>query len=179
MTMRILGVAVLCLGLTGCFTSPKALIESAQAEFPVTAPMEIGDLHADGTSSLRRLEKQDGVYVLVDPNGTKDGKPAREVKHRFVVRGIGDGLFVVQRFPDSGALQCPCTFGLLEMKDRRVAVFDFDNFGSAPQLNEDEMVRFGVTVESGSYQLSSFEKTAALFRLLLERPRPDDVYQLK
>lgn len=177
--MRILTVALLSVALGGCFVSPKALIEPAQAEFPVATPTEIGDLHADGTSSPLRLEKKDGVYVLIDPNVTKDGKSTVEVRHRFVVRGIGDGLFVVQRFPDSGALQCPCTFGLVELKSGRVAVYDFDNFGSAPQLSEDEIARFGITSEGASYQLSSFEKTAALFRLLLERPRPDDIYQLK
>ena len=179
MTMRILSVAVLCVGLGGCFISPKVLIEPAQAEFPVAAPMELGDLRADGTSSPRRLEKQDGVYVLIDPNATKDGKPTSEIKHRFVVRGIGDGLFVVQRFPDTGALACPCTFGLVEIKGQRIAVYDFDSFGSAPQLSDDEIARFGITIDGGSYRLSSFEQTAALFRLLLERPRPDDIYQLK
>ena len=55
MTMRFLGVAMVCVGLGGCFTSPKALIEPVQAEFPVAAPVEIGDVLADGTSRPLQL----------------------------------------------------------------------------------------------------------------------------
>jgi len=179
MTLRILAVVALCAGLGGCFTSAAPLIPPAQAEFPVAAPAEIDSVHADGTSSPLWLERQADVYVLVDRGGKKDGKPSVEVKHRFVVRGIGGGLFVAQRFPDSGALACPCMYGLIEMKGGRISVYDFEDFGSSQQLSDEEIARYGITIEDGNYQLSSFDATAQLFRVLLERPRPDNVYRLK
>lgn len=169
--------AMFAFGLTGCFVSPTPLIAPGEAEFPVTTPKVVGDLHADGTSSPLRLERQGGVYVLIDANAKKDGKTAPEVKHRFVVRGIGNGIFVAQRFGDNGA--CPCVFGLIEMSGNRLSVYEFDSFGSSQQLSPEEMALYGVTVEDTSYRLSSFAQTAALFRALLERPRPDEVYVLE
>ena len=169
--------ALFSFGLTGCFVSPTPLIAPGEAEFPVATPKVVDDMHADGTASPLRLERQGGVYVLIDRNAKKDGKTVPEVKHRFVVRGIGDGLYVAQRFGDNGV--CPCTFGLIEMAGKRIGAYEFGSFGSSQQLSPEEMARYGVTVEGTSYRLSSFEKTAALFRSLLERPRPDDVYVLE
>jgi hypothetical protein len=65
------------------------------------------------------------------------------------------------------------------MTGSRVEVHDFENFGSSAQLSAEEIARYGLTVEDTNYRVSSFEKTAALFRLLLERPRPDNVYEIK
>jgi hypothetical protein len=169
--------AMFAFGLAGCFVSPTPLIAPHEAEFPLATPKVIGDVHADGTSSPLRLERQGGVYVLMDANAKTDGKTVPEVKHRFVVRGIGNGLFVAQRFGDNGA--CPCVFGLIEMSGNRLGVYEFDSFGSSQQLSPEEMARHGVTVDGTSYRLSSFAQTAALFRALLERPRPDEVYVLE
>lgn len=176
-TLRAAIAALISFGLTGCFVSPTPLIAPREAEFPVATPKVIGNVHADGTSSTLRLERQGDAYVLIDPNAKKDGKTVPEVKHRFVVRGSGNGLYVAQRFGDNGA--CPCVFGLIEVSGNRFGVHEFDSFGSSQQLSPEEMARYGVTVDDTSYRLSSFEKTAALFRALLERPRPDEVYVLE
>jgi hypothetical protein len=178
--MRAFGAAALCLGLGGCFISPTPLITPEQAEFPVATPTTIDSIRADGTSVKLRLERQGDIYVLIDPDPKADGAPSPpEVKHRFVARGIGDGLFVIQRLQDKGGFDCPCTFGLAAMKGRRVEVYDFENFGSSAQLSAEEIARYGLAVEDTSYRVSSFEKTADLFRLLLERPRPDNIYEIK
>jgi hypothetical protein len=156
------------------------LIGREQAEFPVATPTTVDSIRADGTSVPLRLERQGNIYVLIDPHPNADGKPSLpEVKHRFVARGIGDGLFMVQRLQDKGGFDCPCTFGLVVMTAKRVEVYDFENFGSSAQLSAEEVARYGLTVEDTNYRVSSFEKTAALFRMLLERPRPDNVYELE
>ena len=175
--LRAATAALFSFGLTGCFISPTPLIAPGEAEFPVATPKVIADMHADGTSSPLRLERQGDAYVLIDPDAKKDGKTVPEVKHRFVVRGIGDGLYVVQRFGDNGT--CPCTFGLIETSGNRIGAYEFDSYGASQQLSPEEMALYDVTVQDNSYRVSSFEKTAALFRSLLKRPRPDDVYVLQ
>lgn len=176
---KMLASIVVALFLGGCFTSEKPLIAPAEAEFPISTPREMSRLFANGTKTTYRLDKRDGAYVLAP---AQEASGENNDQHRFVLRGIGDGLFLAQQYGVKDQLACPCVYGLVQLKDNQVAVHEFEGYGKAPQLTPEEMVQFGVSVPSdnaGNYVVSSFDKTAALFRALLARPRPDSIYEIK
>ncbi len=178
--MRLLLIALMSLGLAACFTSEKPLIAAHEAEFPIATPTEItAQIRGTGPKNFR-LERRGDSYALIDPNAKKGGKTVETVLHYFVMRSIGNDMFIAQKYVNEKAECRPCYYGLVQLVGKRIAVHEFEHFGARVLLSDEELARFGVSADKPvDYQVSSLDKTAALFRYLLERPRPDRVYTLR
>lgn len=179
MWKRLLFTAPMGLALGGCFTSTTPLIAPHEAAFPIATPATVGALRADGTADPLRLERRAGAYQLIDPNAKNDGKPAEALKYHFILRAIGEGVYLAQNYADGGEATCPCTYGAVVLKGGRVDLHLFEDYGTSLQLSAEELSAYGIALDENNYRLSSFDKAAALFRKLLERPRPDKVYDVK
>jgi hypothetical protein len=179
--MRFVLVLLMTLPLAACFVSEKPLIALDEAQFPIATPTTI-TLQSGMESEAKRyrLERHNNAYELIDLDAKKDGKKVEQLVDRFVVRSIGGDMYLVQRLFGS-KLECGtrCEYGLVQIAGKRIAVYQFSSFGGMVLLTADEIARFGLTPTTGGhYKLSSFEKTGALFRYLLERPRPERTYQM-
>ena len=178
--MRLLLIVLMSLGLAACFTGEKPLIAAHEAEFPIATPTEItAQIRGSGPKNFR-LERRGGSYALIDPNSKKGDKIVETVLHYFIMRSIGNDMFIAQKYVNAKAECRPCYYGLIRLVGKRIAVHEFEHFGERVLLTDEELARFVLTAKNKvDYEVSSFENTAALFRYLLERPRPDRVYMLR
>jgi hypothetical protein len=122
-----LSVALLCLGVAGCFTSKAPLIEADQAVFPHD---RIVFVTADRPEDRLTLQRDGDVY-LFRPN-TDDERYAR-----LRLKDVGDGLYVAQLQSPPGDEDPGPLYAVLAVSDDKVASYAAikpDDFEAVPGL---------------------------------------------
>ena len=160
MRRGVLATVILCAGLGGCFVSNKPFITPETADHPFPAEAVVTATTAN--LHTRHLEMMGPFYFIDDPVGS----------HVFLVKKMGDGLYVAQ---ECG--QTHCDYSLLAVGEKQVEQYDF---ADACKDNLAELQKDGLVVaqnDEGDCVVDNFEKLVTIFLTLHERgAKPDEVY---